>query len=296
MIDSIIRSDKKRRIFSPNTKGDIILDDYKYRDWDYRKTNNYKYTKIEGKLKKKVNFSPKKEPKIYNNIKIYPQPNSIRTILPEYNPESNEKPSGKKLNININSYSQDKRRIDRGIKTNNKRNKESNEEIQLDKRLIKNAEFQQYKTTQITTLPGKVTRELNSIKDDKNDLNKMKEKKNKSIYFINKVKNDYCSKISCLPNSLTNNLEENRLIRGKSYSNFKNKNEFNIFENGPKSKIKREKKNEDKERPFSHNNYNNNGYTNIIRKYKNAESSQNFDNMKPSSILEKKYQIRITKS
>ena len=259
MIDSIIRSDKKRRIFSPNTKGDIILDDYKYRDWDYRKTNNYKYTKIEGKLKKKVNFSPKKEPKIYNNIKIYPQPNSIRTILPEYNPESNE-------------------------------------EIQLDKRLIKNAEFQQYKTTQITTLPGKVTRELNSIKDDKNDLNKMKEKKNKSIYFINKVKNDYCSKISCLPNSLTNNLEENRLIRGKSYSNFKNKNEFNIFENGPKSKIKREKKNEDKERPFSHNNYNNNGYTNIIRKYKNAESYQNFDNMKPSSILEKKYQIRITKS
>ena len=279
---------KERRVFSPNSKGEIYFDEYKFRDWDYRKKNKIIF--LEGKFKKKVNPSPKKEPKIYNNIKIYPQPNTKRTILSEYISLTNEKPCG--IKVNIQSFSQDKRKVVQGIKTNYNNNKESIEEIQPNKKHIKKAQFQEYKTTQITTIPGAVTRDVNCIKDDKNDINKMKERKNKTLYFNNKLKNDYFSSVVCLPNSLTNNMKEKQIKRGKSYNYLKNntKNDFIIC--GPRSKIKRKKNIEGKERPFSYspsNYYNNYNYKDEkkncnIKRYRNAESYQNFDMMKPSYL------------
>ena len=298
MIDSLRPKkvkEKQRRVFSPNSKREIYFDDYKFRDWDYRKKNKIIF--LEGKFKKKVNISPKKEIKIYNNIRIYPQPNTKRTILSEYT--TKEKSSG--IKVNIQSFSQDKRKVVEGIKTDYKSNRETTDEIQPNKRHIKRAQFQEYKTTQITTLPGGVTRDINFIKDDKNDLNKIKEKKNKTMYFNNKLKNDYFSSVTCLPNSLTDNMKEKQIKRGKSYNYLKNnsKNDFIIC--GPKSKIKRKQNIEDKERPLSSspcNNYNSFNYKDEnknykIKKYKNAESYQNFDMLKPSSIFEKKYQIRM---
>lgn len=292
--------DKQIGIIS-NNKIDYNFKDYKYRDWDYQKINNYKNTKIEGKLKRKVNFSPKKE-KIYNNIKIYPQPNTKRTIMPEYGPITNEKPSGRKK-VDTKSFFENRRNNSHGIKTNINKNKESTEEIPSNKRYYKTSKYQEYKTTQITNLPGAITRNINNINDDINSLNKLKDKKNKSGYFINKLKNDYCSNITCLPNSLTNNLGEKQIIRGKSYNNFnyKNKNEYNIFDSGLKGKINREKNNENKGRPFSsnyHNYHNNiiyNGGDNIYnnKRYKNAESYQSFDMLRPSSIFDKKYELRV---
>ena len=291
--------DKHIGIFSSNNKRDYNFKDYKYRDWDYQKINNYKNTSIEGKLKRKVNLSPKKE-KIYNNIKIYPQPNTKRTIFPEYAPITNEKPSGRKK-VDTKSYYGNKRNYSQGIKTNANKNKESKEEIPSNKRHIKNSKYQDYKTTQIANLPGAIIRDINDINDDINYVNKLKDKKNRTSYFINKLKNDYCSNVTCLPNSLTNNLGEKQIVRGKSYNifNYKNKNEYNIFDYGPKSKINRNKNNEKKERPFSSNyhNYHNNIISNVDniynnKRYKNAESYQSFDMLKPSSIFEKKYEFR----
>ena len=299
MFNSMTVKDKQIGTTSSNNKIDFNFKDYKYRDWDYQKINNYKNTKIDGKSKKKVNFSPKKE-KIYNNIKIYPQPNTKRTIIPEYAPIINEKPSGRKK-VDTKSFSKNKRNNSHGIKTNANRNKESTEEIPSNKRHIKNSKYQEYKTTQITNLPGAITRDIHDINDDINYISNLKDKKNRASYFINKLKNDYCSRVTCLPNSLTNNMGEKQIIRGKSYNifNYKNKNEFNIFDSGPKSRINRNKNNESKERPFSsnyHNYHNNiiyngdNIYSN--KRYKNAESYQSFDMLKPSSIFDKKYELR----
>lgn len=92
------------------------------------------------------------------------------------------------------------------------------------------------------------------------------------------------------------------MMRGKSYNkfNYKNKNEFNIFYNAAKSKIKRDKNVNYKERPFSSGwyydfnnniNYNNENENNNIKKNKNAESYQSFDMLKPSSVLQKKIWI-----
>ena len=146
-----------------------------------------------------------------------------------------------------------------------------------------------------------MTRNVNDINDDKNDFNKIKEKKIKKSYFINKLKNDYYSDIACLPNSLTNNMKNKQIIRGKTYNNFNYKNKNML---GTRGKIKRKKNVEYKERPFSSDrfNYNNNYDTkineneynnNMIKKYKNAESYQSFDMLKPSSIFEKRYELRV---
>lgn len=290
-----IRIDK-----SPKEKG-IFFNKYKERDWNYLNIINYKNTKIEGKLKRKVNILSKKEEKIYNNIKIYPQPNTIRTILPEYGPNPTTKTS-KKI-VNTKSFSLDEKRIDKGKRKTNI-NKESVEQNEPYKMHTKKAKYRDYKITQITTLPGKIIRDINSIKDDKNDINKIKEHKSKTIYYNNKVKNDYCSNVACLPNSLNIDMDDKKMMRGKSYNkfNYKNKNEFNIFNNAVKSKIKRDKNENYKERPFSscryyninnNVNYNNENENNNIRKYKNAESYQSFDMLKPSSILQKKYELRV---
>ena len=150
-----------------------------------------------------------------------------------------------------------------------------------------------------------MTRDLNSINDDKYDIKKIKEKKLKTTYFNNKLKNDYCSKVECLPNSLTNNVTNKQIVRRKSYNNFyyRNKNEFDTL--GYRSKIKRNKKNYNgKERPFSSDRFNyNSNYqvkinynaqnNNSFKPNKNKESYQNFYMLKPSSIFEKKYEVRF---
>ena len=295
----INKKERQSKVLSPKNIRELNYDDYKFRDWDYLKSNNYKNIIIEGRFKKKVNISPKKEQKIFNNIKLFPQPNTKRTILPDYAPINEIKPSKKK--VNIESFSKENKKNVQGKKVNFNNNKESKDEIQTNIRHIKNSKFQDYKTTQITNLPGAVTRNLNDINDDKNDFNKIKEKKIKQSYFINKLKNDYYSDIACLPNSLTNNMKNKQIIRGKTYNNFNYKNKNML---GTRGKIKRKKNVEYKERPFSSDrfNYNNNYDTkineneynnNMIKKYKNAESYQSFDMLKPSSIFEKRYELRV---
>lgn len=295
----INKKERQSKVLSPKNIRELNYDDYKFRDWDYLKSNNYKNIIIEGRFKKKVNISPKKEQKIFNNIKLFPQPNTKRTILPDYAPINEIKPSKKK--VNIESFSKENKKNVQGKKVNFNNNKESKDEIQTNIRHIKNSKFQDYKTTQITNLPGAVTRNLNDINDDKNDFNKIKEKKIKKSYFINKLKNDYYSDIACLPNSLTNNMKNKQIIRGKTYNNFNYKNKNML---GTRGKIKRKKNVEYKERPFSSDrfNYNNNYDTkineneynnNMIKKYKNAESYQSFDMLKPSSIFEKRYELRV---
>ena len=295
----INKKERQSKVLSPKNIRELNYDDYKFRDWDYLKSNNYKNIIIEGRFKKKVNISPKKEQKIFNNIKLFPQPNTKRTILPDYAPINEIKPSKKK--VNIESFSKENKKNVQGKKVNFNNNKESKDEIQTNIRHIKNSKFQDYKTTQITNLPGAVTRNVNDINDDKNDFNKIKEKKIKKSYFINKLKNDYYSDIACLPNSLTNNMKNKQIIRGKTYNNFNYKNKNML---GTRGKIKRKKNVEYKERPFSSDrfNYNNNYDTkineneynnNMIKKYKNAESYQSFDMLKPSSIFEKRYELRV---
>ena len=214
--------------------------------------------------------------------------------MSEYAPITSEKPSGKKK-VDTKSFYGNRRNNSYGIKANIKKNKESTEEISSNKRHIKNSKYQEYKITQITNLPGAITRDIKSINDDINLFNRLKDTKYKSSYFINKLQNDYCSKIGCLPNSLTNDMGEKQIVRGKSYNNFnyKNKNEYNIFDSGPKNKIKR-----NKERPFSSNyhNYHNNiiyNDDNIYnnKRYKNAESYQSFDMLKPANSF--CYRIRL---
>ena len=294
MIKNLI-NDKHKIIITglPRKRHEKISKDNNDR-WDYFKINNYKNTIIEGKFKKKINFNEKKEPKIYNNIKIYPQPDSKRTILPEYGPITIEKNS-KKM-VDTKAFSQGKKKV-QGKRVNNNTNKESNsDEIAPIRKHIKDSEYKNYKISQITTLPGALTRDINCINDDQNDINKIKEKKSGRTYFQNKIKNDYCSNVACLPNTLSNNDNDKQIKRGKSYNKFNyNNHESNIFNCGHKGKIIREKNNE---RPLSsnHYNYNINQEKNVMynnKAYRNAESYQTFDMLKPSSIFQKKYESRI---
>ena len=121
MIKNLI-NDKHKIIITglPRKRHEKISKDNNDR-WDYFKINNYKNTIIEGKFKKKINFNEKKEPKIYNNIKIYPQPDSKRTILPEYGPITIEKNS-KKM-VDTKAFSQGKKKV-QGKRVNNNTNKE----------------------------------------------------------------------------------------------------------------------------------------------------------------------------
>jgi hypothetical protein len=270
---------------------------------EYLNPKTIKNIIIKGTFKKKV-ASPQKKEKIYNNIKIFPQPDTKRTILPEYAPDIIIKPSKKK--INFRSFSkEDTNDIKPKIKISNTY-KESNPLLSPMRTHYKNAKFGEYKITQITTLPGPLTRDINNINDDKNSIKKKREIKNMDINYINKLKNDYYSQISCLPNSLTNN-NNNILTRGKSCNKFNYKNKIytnednNKINNGCKKRIRREKNNEKKRRPFSSNRYNYNSNNNGIIEnnnnndmiYKNEESYETFDMLKPSCIFDKKYESRL---
>lgn len=314
MIDST--TGKLVRFGSPNKVQEVNFNKYKYRDWEYQNPKNQiKPTILNGNSKKKVNFPSQKEPKLFNNMKIYPQPNTKRTILSEFAPIITIKRSKKKVDIQ-KTFSQDNLKLFPAKRKLHPNNEESNNEFDSPyKRHIKNAMFQDYKKTQITTLPGPVLRDLTKINDDKNKTNKIIEKKNRTLYYMDKVRNDYCSNVECLPNSLNKDLKNKRIIRGRSYNNFyyKNKNnqlEFNKYnyfnDDSYRARIKREKNcYGNKQRPFSSNRYNinindiyNNYYNennNSIQKYKNEESYVSFDMLKPSSIFDKKYELRVKK-
>jgi len=311
---------KRVRYGSPKKSPEVNFDNYKYRDWEYQDPKNQgKPTILKGTSKKKVNYPNKKEVKIFNNIKIHPQPNSKRTLLWEFLPNTTTKRSKKQ--VAIQDFSQENLKLfpeKRKIITNNV---ESNEKVQDSpyKRHLKNSMFQEYKKTQITTLPGpagQVIRDLNNIKDDKNKENKIIENKNRSINYMDKIKNDYCSNVACLPNSLNNDLKDKKLLRGRSYNNFyddRNKNtnrndnyRYNYLNSRYKHKIRRGNTKENVQRPFSSNPYNSNNNNNHFnydyigenynnKKYKNVESYLSFDMMKPSSLFQKKYELRFKK-
>ncbi len=304
MIDS--STGKLVRAGTQNRIQEINFNNFKFRDWEYQNPKTNKNIIIAGNFKKKV-VSPQKKEKIYNNIKIFPQPNTKRTLLPEYAPVVSIKPSKKQINVK-SSFSKEE-----DINTNNVKPKikisntfkESNPSLSPMKTHYRNTKFKDYKITQITTLPGALTRDINNINDDKNNIKKVREVKNQNINYINKLKNDYCSQISCLPNSLMNN-DTKKIIRGKSYNKFNYKNRIytnednNLVNSGGKKRIRREKNNEGKKRPFSSNIYNYNSNNNIIIRnnnylmlYKNEESYETFDMLRPSCVFDKKYEPRV---
>lgn len=281
---------------------EINFDNYKYRDWECQNPQTNKNIIISGTFKKRV-APVHKDEKLFNNIKVFPQPDTKRTILPEYAPIIEFKPSKKK--VNIKSFSNENTKFFQEKKKIVIPNKESDELSSPFKTHYKTLKFGQYKMTQIATLPGPVTRSMNNINDDKNNINKLREVKNKNTNYINKLRNDYCSKINCLPNTLINN--DKRINRGKSYNNFNYKNkDSNNYDNSTsnrgKKRIRREKTNKEKIRPFSsnhynynnikiNNNYNNENNTNMI--YKNEESYETFDMLKPSCIFDREYKLRF---
>ena len=282
------------RIFhSPKVNIEINFKDYQSHGWDYLNPRSPLNIFLKGKSKKRVIMPPKKEVKQYN-IKIHPQPDSKRTILPQYSKDPEKKQS---IKVNIKSFSQENspnKNIKRGKKIVRSKNEETKELIKPEKNSVKSPKFQEYRSTQITTIPGPVLRDLNSIKDDKSNINTMREKKNKTTCFNNKIKYDFYSSVYCLPNSLTNK-KEKIIRRGKSYNKFntsiENYNSNNLCNNCMEIK---------NGRPFSNNSrYNNNlSYNAELNKnlnskaYRNKESYCTFDMLKPSAFFDKKYELR----
>jgi len=312
---------KRVRYGSPQKPQEVNLnfDNYKYREWEYQNPkNNIKPTILKGTSKKKVNYPNEREVKIFNNIKIHPQPNSKRILLCELLPNTNTKRSKKK--VDVQAFSQENLKLFPEKKKIITNNAESNKEVNDSpyRRHLKSSMFQEYKKTQITTLPGpagQVIRDLNKIKDDKNKESQIIENKNRSIYYMDKIKNDYCSNVACLPNSLNNDVKDKKLLRGRSYNNFyddRNKNvnrndnyRYNYLNSRSKHKIRRGNTKDNIHRPFSSNQYNSNNVNNFgydyigenynNKKYRNVESYLSFDMMKPSSVFQKKYELRFKK-
>ena len=295
---------KMIRVGAPPKIQQIDFNKFRPRKWEYQ---NYFNQFKPDKGKKRVKIEYKKEKKSYSHKKMQPQPNSKRTILVEYAPIITIRPPKKKVetffNKNILKLFQDKMRVKNKIN-----NQES--EITPNRKHIKTSLFNDYKITQIATLPCSIRRDSKFIKDDKNKDNIIRNKKRNASYFKNKITNDFYSNIICLPNSLTiNNKTQNkkskRLIKGKSCINYtinkkainnnyikKNKSGNNIF----KSKIKRREFSK-KIRPLSTNTsqYNLENMDikdKLIKKYKNEESKTTYDLMKPSSILNTKFILR----
>ena len=296
---------KMIRVGAPPKILQVDFNKFRPRKWEYQ---NYFNLFKPDKGKKRVKIEHQKE-KSYNHKKFIPQPNSKRTILVEFAPTITIRAPKKKvetffdLNKNNLKLFQDKKRVKNRIN-----NQES--EITPYRKHIKSSKFNDYKITQIATLPCSIRRESKYINDDKNKDNIIRDKKRNASYFKDKITNDFYSNIICLPNSLTNenktqNKEKKKLFRGKSCINYKikkieindkyikkNSSGNNIF----KSKIKRMKLNK-KIRSLSTNTSqsyleNVNKKDKLIKKYKNEESETTYDIMKPSSIFNTKYILR----
>ena len=295
---------KMIRVGAPPKILQIDFNKFRPRKWEYQ---NYFNQFKSDKGKKRVKIEHQKEKKSYSHKKMKPQPNSKRTILVEYAPIITIRPPKKKVETFFNKNNlklfQDKMRV---------KNKINNQESEITpyRKHIKTSLFNDYKITQIATLPCSIRRDSKFIKDDKNKDNIIRDKKRNASYFKDKITKDFYSNIICLPNSLTNNnktqnKENKKLLKGKSCINYtinkkainynyikKNKSGNNIF----KSKIKRRKFNK-KIRPLStntsqYNLENTNIKDKLIKKYKNEESKTTYDLMKPSSILNTKFILR----
>ncbi len=294
------------RVGAPPKILQIDFNKFKPRKWEYQNYFN-QFKPDKGKKRVKIEHEKEKEKKSYSHKKMHPQPNSKRTILAEFGPIIKIKAPKKKVETFFNKHNlklfQDKKRVKNIVN-----NQES--EITPYRKHIKSSMFNDYKITQIATLPCSIRRDSKFIKDDKNQENIIRDKKRNASYFKDKLTNDFYSNIICLPNSLTSNdktqnKENKKLLRGKSCINYtinkkeingnninKTKSGNNIF----KSKIKRKELNR-KIRPLSTNTSqsylgNINKKKKLIKKYKNEESKTTYDIMKPSSILNTKNILR----
>ena len=222
-----------------------------YRDWDYI-YSPYKYTtKINGKSKKReINTS------LDNQAKLHP--NTKRTIIPDFSPHHTFRRSKKEVN-NINLISgesklfQTKKKFD--IHKSNINNEKNSLNNNSKGKLC--AKFRSLKFSQILYLPGPYKRcEININDDVEKTKNKIK-RMNKDINYMKKIKNDFFSKVTCLPNTLNNNTFK-KIKRGKTYNNFKT----------------------------------NDNVRKCYTRYKNQESKISFDMLKPSSYFNLKYNLR----
>ena len=295
---------KMIRVGAPPKILQVDFNKFRPRKWEYQ--NYYNQFKPD-KGKKRVKIEYKKEKISYSHKKKFSQPNSKRTIQVEFAPTITIKRPKKKVETFFNQNNlklfQDKMRV---------KNKINNQESEMTpyRKHIKSSIFNDYKITQITTLPCSIRRETKFIKDDKNKDNIIRYKKRNASYFKDKITNDFYSNIICLPNSLTinnktQNKENKKLLRGKSCINYTiNKKEINgnyikknkTGNNNFKGKIKRIELNK-KIRPLSTNTSesnlgNMNSKNKLIKRYKNEESKTTYDLMKPSSILNTKIILR----
>ena len=304
------------RIGAPPKILQIDFNKYKPRKWEYQAQSN---SILNGKSKKKVIIKHQEEKKkSYSNIKLHPQPNSKRTILVEFAPIMTIKPPKKKVEVyffknNIKLF-QDKKRV---------KNKVNNQESEINhpfKSHIKTSMFNDYKITQISTLPCSIRRESKFINDDQKNVNKIREKKRNASYFRDKIINDFYSNIFCLPNTLTNIGENKKLIRGKSCIDYtinkkeKDNKNFNNNKNNSKNNNINNKKNYLYKNIYSKNNLNNNHIfkSKIVRKNKIKKirplstnpSINNFNNKEIINIfgenkkdkMEKRYKNEESKS
>ena len=209
-------------------------------------------------------YSPYKlAPNIYKNIipkNKYQITNTKRTINPEYAPLISFKSPKKKV-INLKLYSeeyiklfQSKKKVE--IKSNINNNKNKGKSC---------TKFKKYKISHILNNDDDND---NIVKNDKKIL-----KKNERFCFIYKLKNDYSSGISCLKNTFNDINRDKKIKRGKTY------NKFNTYNNINNNNFKHKRENLLLDRVFND------------TKYKNKESHDNFDMMKPSSIFDKKYEM-----
>ena len=210
--------------------------------WEYQKPPNEIISyELDGKGKKKFITHESGEINKFRSKHLFPQPNTKRTINPRFAPEDKYIQKSKS-SFNLNSYNYNNNNSSNYFKyatltdfklfpskkrasnfrlyrnnfsiDNNDRNKNLNINYDYDfyedpfskKRQLKSGIFNYYKTTtQIVNLPGGIKRNTHDIKDDifVNDI----KPKSKLIHpsFSIKVEEDFKSKVTCLPNSMTKN-------------------------------------------------------------------------------------------
>ena len=236
--------------------------------WEYQKPTNEIFSfELNGKGKKHINIPKSGEIQNFRKKHMFPQPNTKRTINPNYAPEDKFLQKSKS-SLNINEYKKkDLNNFNKSNFQNNKifpskkrcinfkyyrnnfsindsdisinYNNDFYEDPYSKKRQLKNGLFTYYKTTtQIINLPGGIKRNLKEINDDKSMMEI--QPKNKLIHpsFNLKVQEDFKSNVSCLPNSMTKYYEPPKKVIPSNPRRFinndiflRNNNNFNYFNN-----------------------------------------------------------------
>ena len=174
---------------------------------------------ITGKNSKHIPQSSSKERKLLDYIKHHPQPNSKRTIIPNYGNEDN--PKINKTNSKINYCTMDNtfceiisKKEKSSIKTSRNKNKTSNDLLNNFKDENKILNYNPMNKNQISfyiknkydycseiiNLPGGHKREMNDIKDDYDNINKKINMNSTANCF--RERNINSSKIDCLCSNL----------------------------------------------------------------------------------------------